>query len=125
MRAADFYAHPERSGSEEIKFGNTWSAEGAPGPWQVTWLVATGELIAFNLAPGGFSSLLSAGGDLVDAAIGVLFFATDEQDKKAKDDEIRILGVRTDRAELDRAIDGWEGRQANPDGLDWLAVRLR
>ncbi len=43
----EFYADPERSGSEEFDFGSSWRTQGQ-GPWKVVWLEATGEIAAFD-----------------------------------------------------------------------------
>ena len=49
-----FLADPRRRASEEVDFGVRWRHLAEPGlPWRVSWLAATGELYAAELAPEG------------------------------------------------------------------------
>ncbi len=51
---AGFLADPRRKMSAEVDFGVRWRHLDEPGlPWRVSWIVATGELYAAELAPDG------------------------------------------------------------------------
>ncbi len=110
MDIEQFYdADPRRRESEEIEFGREWSdADGLRT--ELSWVAATGELYAMAepveqvyMDPVGDTRV----GDLPTALVTV-----------------EILGVVTDRAELDQLLDGWEQAMGQPDSIQWVRDRL-
>ena len=69
VRPIDFYADQRRATSPETAFGATWHTQGQ-GPWTVTWLQATGELVAVRR---GNDATATAPDDVVDELGDVLF----------------------------------------------------
>jgi membrane protease YdiL (CAAX protease family) len=98
VRPIDFYADQRRATSPETAFGATWHTQGQ-GPWTVTWLQATGELVAVR-----------RGNDATATA--------------PDDGEVVLLGIETDPRRLHATLTGWEDHVAESNGLAWLAARF-
>jgi hypothetical protein len=128
VRLDEFYADRKRADSEEVNFGSAWRLEGE-GLWEVVWLEATGELVAFSVAalqgwePSGF------GGDgflvLELAAEGIRrLFSHDARNTHADPAAVLIIGVEPALFRLRAALFGWEDHMREENGLAWLAGRV-
>ena len=84
-----------RARSREDDVGLRWLG-GDGRIHRAAWVVDTGELTLTQLGPSA-----DGGG------------------------HVEVLGTFTDRAELDRELDGWRERCGQPDSAEWLRERAR
>ena len=111
MDIEEFYdADERRRESEEIEFGREWSDAGGMRT-ELSWVVDTGELYA--MAEPAESVEMDPFGD------------TRVDDLPTELVTVEILGVVTDRAELERILAGWEDAMSGPDSIEWVRERLR
>jgi hypothetical protein len=119
MRLNEFYADPKRASSEEVNFGSAWRTQGE-GPWKVVWMVATGELVAFNEQTHRRWS--TGHGERAVEGLAVVLGAHYEAGW-GSNDEVVIMGVEPDLLRLRGALIGWEDHMPEENGLAWLADR--
>jgi hypothetical protein len=111
MDIETFYeADERRRRSEEIELGTDWY-DAAGARYEVSWVCDTGELYVMRepLVP------------LVDDPFGDIFrgrLPTDEL-------TVAVVAWIADRARLEAILTGWPDEMAKPDGISWLAERLR
>ena len=106
----EFYDEdPRRRTSNEVEFGQDWSdADGAR--YEISWVEDTGEVYAMREP---------------DARIEVDPVGDEWMDKLPSDAiTVEILGSVTERAELDRRLDGWQDAIGRPDSLSWVRTRV-
>ncbi len=110
MDIEQFYdADPRRRESEETEFGREWSdANGVRT--ELSWVADTGELYA--MAEPAEQVYMDPVGD---TRVGEL---------PTELVTVEVLGVVTDRAELDRMLDGWEQAMGTPNSIRWVRDRL-
>jgi hypothetical protein len=103
---------PARRASEEIPFGNRWTA-GKPVPtWDVFWVRDTGELAALGPAQGD------------DDASFADFVASFKMSWSVDDTEIEVLAVEPDLDRLRARLGDWEAHVGERDGYLWLRGQL-
>jgi hypothetical protein len=110
MDIEQFYdADPRRRHSEEISYGRDWTDDGGTR-WELNWVADTGELYLMRepVEPGGIDPV----GD------------TWVPDMPVELVTVEILGVVSDRAAIDRAIDGWDGQMRRAGSLAWARDQL-
>jgi hypothetical protein len=101
---AFYFEDPIRAASREVDYGVDWHDDGRPWPrYRVSWLEATGELVAVTLAG--------------TCAVRVLAILPADEHARAADDH------RAMRAHVDRLLDGWQ--DAQPAALEWVIGRVR
>ena len=112
MNIKQFYDQDERRRqSDEVEFGRSWRLSDEKGEWNVFWVRDTGELVVM-LRTG---SLSWAGGGI----LGELMGAAMEKEVSTRDD-VSVLLLEEDEAELRRRLSGWEEHHASPNGFEWL-----
>ena len=110
MDIEEFYdADPRRRESEEIEFGREWSDANGMRT-ELSWVAATGELYA--MAEPTESVEMDPFGDTRVDNLPTELVTVD------------ILGVITDRAQLDRILDGWEQAMGTPHSIQWVRDRI-
>jgi hypothetical protein len=110
MDIEQFYdADPRRRESEEIEFGREWS-DANGGRTELSWVADTGELYA--MAEPTESVEMDPFGDTRVDNLPTELVTVD------------VLGVITDRAELDRMLDGWEQAMGTPNSIQWVRDRI-
>jgi hypothetical protein len=110
MDIEEFYdADPRRRESEEIEFGREWSDD-AGVRTELSWVADTGELYA--MAEPAEPVFMDPIGD------------TRVPELDSKYVTVEILGIVTDRAELETILAGWENAMAGADSLQWVRGRL-
>lgn len=120
----EFYALPERAQSEELPLGDRWRGDGR-GPWKVTWLESTGEVVAFAYGPEPSSGLGDGGPDLGSFLLGGLIeLAVDHHLNRDLPGPVEILGEVDDRDRLFEVLAGWQEQEDTDDGITWLRDRL-
>ena len=110
MDIEEFYDEdPRRRTSNEVEYGQDWlDANGLR--YEVSWVEDTGEVYAMREP---------------DAAIEVDPVGDEWVDKLSSDAvTVEILGAVTERAELDRRLDGWQDAISKPDSLSWVRTRI-
>lgn len=107
-----FYELDERRRrSPEVDYGVWWRWHGCN--YRITWVEATGELIAVRLGP---TQVRRIGG--VSHADGLLaLFAGEPMD-------VYVLATLADRDTAERVLEGWADACGQPDSLAWVARRL-
>ncbi len=111
MDIETFYeADERRRRSEEIELGTDWF-DGDGARYEVSWVADTGELYVMRepLVPMIEDPF---GGDWKG------FLNVDEL-------SVRVVGWIPDRATMEQILTGWEGEMTKPNGVAWLAERLR
>ena len=110
MDIEQFYdADPRRRESEEIEFGREWSdAKGMRT--ELSWVAATGELYA--MAEPSEPVFMDPVGD------------TRVPDLPTELVTVEVLGVISDRAQLDRVLDGWEQAMGTTNSIQWVRDRI-
>ncbi len=112
MDIEEFYSADERRRqSAEIELGTNWfDADGKR--YELSWVEDTGELyIMLERVPEAGS--LTPFGDV-------------EVDHLSVDQvTVSVVGYIATHEELDRILDGWESQMAEPNGIAWVAERLR
>lgn len=123
MKYEEFYALPERAQSEELPLGDRWRGDGR-GPWKVTWLEATGEVVAFFALHGPVAyedSAFNLGEAVLGWAIGLV---ADHHRNRDLPGPVEILGEVDDRDRLFEVLAGWQEQEDTDDGITWLRDRL-
>lgn len=92
-----------RPPSREIDLGNRWCGHEIRPWWRVSYLAATGELIAVRLDPPGEHPVANA-----PAPLAVL-----------------LLGWFPSAEECEQALAGWQARQNHPNGIAWVRQQVR
>jgi len=112
MNIEDFYSADERRRqSAEIELGTNWY-DAAGNRYELSWVEDTGELYAMlEMIPGAGS--YTPFGDVEVEQIPI--------------DEVMvtIVGYIPTREEMEKVMAGWEAEMAKPDGITWVAERLR
>jgi hypothetical protein len=127
-----FYdADDRRRWSGEVDFGVWWRAAGVV--YRLTWVEATGELVAVQLTPPAtipFSVLedeLEGLGvprdyaERVELTVGLFGVAVVGGDPG----ELSVLGIVREREVVERLLDGWAETCGAPDSLGWVVERVR
>ncbi|MGH9095954.1 MAG: hypothetical protein ACRDWB_00865 [Acidimicrobiales bacterium] len=112
MNIEDFYSADERRRqSAEIELGTNWY-DAAGNRYELSWVEDTGELYAMlEMVPGAES--FTPFGDI-------------EIPKTPVDEVVvTVVGYVPTREELEMVLAGWEAEMAKPDGITWVADRLR
>jgi hypothetical protein len=108
-----FYSQDERRrASEEIEFGTEWH-DSAGARYELSWVVATGEL---------YMMLEPVVGGLYEDPFGDVF---DVGQARADQLTVAIVGWIPDRAGLDEALSGWQEEIDKPNSTAWVAARLK
>jgi hypothetical protein len=112
MNIEDFYSADERRRqSAEIELGTNWF-DASGNRYELSWVEDTGELYAMLERVPGASSFTPFGDAEVES------MAVDEV-------VVTIVGYIPSRQELEQVLAGWEEEMAKPDGITWVADRLR
>jgi len=112
MNIEDFYSADERRRqSAEIELGTNWF-DAAGNRYELSWVEDTGELYAMLERASGAGSFTPFGDMEVESV------PLDEV-------VVTIVGYLPARAELEKVLAGWEEEMAKPDGITWVADRLR
>jgi hypothetical protein len=112
MDIEQFYSADERRRqSVEVEFGNNWfDAKGSR--WELSWVEDTGELYAMlELTP--------------EADTWTPFGDIEVEDAKVDTLVVTVLGTIASRDEVEQLLEGWADHMAEPDGVAWVADRLR
>ncbi len=112
MDIEQFYAQDERRRqSAEIEFGTDWyDAKG--NRYELSWVEDTGELYAML--------------ELVPEADSWTPFGDIEVENLPVDRlVVTVVGRIASRDEVERVLDGWADEMGKPDGISWVAERLR
>jgi hypothetical protein len=107
----DFYAADERRrASTEVEFGRDWR-DGAGVRYELSWVQDTGELYLMREpVPTLYEDPL---GDF-------------DVDSVALDELIvSVLGVVSSKERIEEVLVGWPEAMAAPEGVEWMATRLR
>jgi len=111
MDIEEFYAADERRRrSEEVEFGTDW-ADAQEARYELSWVVDTGEL--YVMREPLVKMLEDPFGDVFDPSV-----PTDQL-------SVAVVGWIPERAEVEDVLSGWQAAMAAPDGIGWLAERLR
>ena len=112
MNIEEFYSADERRRqSAEVEFGTNWF-DAAGNRYELSWVEDTGELYGML--------------EMVPEAGSWTPFGDVEVDKMPVDRlVVTIAGTIPTRDEVERILDGWEAEMAKPDGISWVAERLR
>ncbi|MHB1503303.1 MAG: hypothetical protein ACYCTL_05205 [Acidimicrobiales bacterium] len=111
MDIEEFYeADERRRRSEEIELGQDWrDTHGAR--YELSWVVDTGELYVMREPTVPMTE--DPFGDVFNTSFPVNELA------------VAVIGWIATQQELDALLDGWQQAMASPDGVGWLAERLR
>lgn len=111
MDIEEFYdADPRRRESDEIEFGREWT-DATGMRTELSWVATTGELYAMA-EPAGSVEMDPFGDTRVD-------------DLPTNVLTVEILGVVSDRADVDQLLAGWEhAMDKKPNSLQWVRDRL-
>jgi len=120
-----FYADDERRRrSPELDYGVWWEHRGVR--YRITWVDATGELIAVQLTPPRAipMSVLRAELDAVHVPVGfaetvagLVIFGGDPE-------TVTVIGIVRGRNLVEQLLDGWAEACGKPDSLAWVLERL-
>ena len=112
MDIEQFYAQDERRRrSPEVEFGTDWfDAKGSR--YELSWVEDTGELYAML--------------ELVPEADSWTPFGDIEVENLPVDRlVVTLVGNISSRDEVERVLEGWQEEMGKPDGISWVAERLR
>ncbi len=112
MNIEQFYeADERRRQSSEHEFGSDWF-DATGSRYELSWVEDTGELyIMLERVPEAGS--WTPFGDI-------------EVDHMSVDDVVvSVVAVIPALDEVERVLDGWEAEMGLPDGISWVAARLR
>ena len=112
MDIEQFYSADERRRqSAEVEFGNNWfDAKGSR--YELSWVEDTGELyIMLELIPEADS--WTPFGDIEVEPVSVVGIL------------VTVIGYVPTLAEVESILSGWSEEMAKPDGISWVAERLR
>ncbi|HXX89122.1 MAG TPA: hypothetical protein VEI83_02720 [Acidimicrobiales bacterium] len=111
MDIEEFYeADERRRRSEEIEFGTDWAdAHGAR--YELSWVADTGELYVMRepLVP------------MAEDPFGDVFTSSVPTDQLS----VAVVGWIADRDQVEDVLTGWQDAMRAPNGIGWLADRLR
>ena len=112
MDIEQFYDQDDRRrNSAEVEFGTQWfDAKGSR--YELSWVEETGELyVMLELAPeaGSWTPFGDVEVDRLPASALV----------------VSVVGVVPDRDTVEHVLDGWQDEMGKPDGIHWVAERLR
>jgi hypothetical protein len=111
MDIETFYeADERRRRSDEIELGTDWY-NAAGTRYEVSWVVDTGEL--YLMREPVAAAIEDGFGDFYKSSL-----PTDQV-------TVAVVGWIPDRAQLEAVLAGWEGEMEKPDGITWLAARLK
>lgn|SRR5215471_6500651 len=115
-----FYdADEARRRSPELDYGVWWRAAGVV--YRVTWVEATGELVAVQLTPAHVEAFT-----VPDAALGELdLFGFGVAVYGGEAGEVAVLGVVHGREVVERLLDGWAEVCGEEGSLAWVVERVR
>jgi hypothetical protein len=112
MDIEQFYSADERRRrSAEVEFGNNWfDAKGSR--YELSWVEDTGELYAMlELTPEADTWTPFGDVEVEDTAVDSLV--------------VSVLGTIPTRQAVEQLLDGWAEHMSDPDGVHWVAERLR
>ncbi len=111
----EFYEDDRRRDSEEVGFGSEWLSAGYPGfEFSVFWVAATQELCALR------SPLRDVASDGPVSRF-VLGIPPHTNPWELRDEEVSVeVLAYLPKEEVDQRLAGWETRNREPGGLDWL-----
>jgi hypothetical protein len=112
MNIEEFYSADERRRqSPEIELGTEWfDAKG--NRYELSWVEDTGELYAMlELVP--------------EADSWTPFGDIEVEDIPLDRVVVTVIGAVPTREELESVLDGWQQEMAKPNGVAWVAERLR
>jgi len=112
MDIEQFYDQDERRRrSAEYEFGTNWF-DTKGNRYELSWVEDTGELYAML--------------ELVPEADSWTPFGDIEVENLPVDRVVvTVVGNIPDHAEVERILDGWQEEMGKPDGISWVAERLR
>jgi len=112
MDIEQFYSADERRRqSAEVEFGTNWF-DAAGNRYELSWVEDTGELYAML--------------ERVPEAESWTPFGDIEVEHMATSDVVVTVVARIGtRDEVERILEGWETEMSVPDGISWVAARLR
>jgi hypothetical protein len=111
MDIEEFYAADERRRqSEEIEVGRDWR-DRVGTRYEVSWVVDTGELYAMREPTV----------KVTEDAFGDIFGISVPLDQIS----VAVIASIPTRDQLEEVLDGWTEAMNAPDGMAWLAARLR
>jgi len=111
MDIEEFYGADERRRrSEEVELGTEWH-DAAGNRYEVSWVEDTGELYV----------MLEPVAPLAEDPFGDVFSSSVPVNTLS----VAVVGWMPERRRLDEVLAGWESAMAEPDGITWLADRLR
>ena len=112
MDIEQFYSADERRRrSAEVEFGNNWfDAKG--NRYELSWVEDTGELYAMlELTPEADTWTPFGDVEVEDTAVDSLV--------------VYVLGTIPTRPAVEQLLEGWADHMSDPDGVHWVAERLR
>ncbi|HVC68604.1 MAG TPA: hypothetical protein VND44_13500 [Acidimicrobiales bacterium] len=112
MDIEQFYSADERRRrSAEVEFGNNWfDAKGSR--YELSWVEDTGELYAMlELTPEADTWTPFGDVEVEDTAVDSLV--------------VTVLGIIPTRQAVEQLLEGWADHMSDPDGVQWVAERLR
>ena len=110
MDIEEFYnANPARRSSEEVGYGRDWSDPDG-GRCELLWIQATGELYMMR--------------EPTEPILADPFGDTVVQSMPSNLLTVEVLAEVKTRAEVDRALAGWETAMGAPRSLAWVRDRL-
>ncbi len=111
MDIAGFYdADERRRQSAEVELGTEWR-DGSGVRHELSWVQDTGELYVMREpVPGVWEDPF--GDMIVDEA-------------SVHDESVSVIGRIATHEQLEEVLAGWQDAMARPDGLHWVAERLR
>jgi hypothetical protein len=112
MDIEQFYAEDERRRrSAEIEFGTEWF-DGKGNRYELSWVQDTGELYAML--------------EMTPEADSWTPFGDIEVEKLSADRVVvTVVADIAGREEVEAVLDGWQAEMGKPDGISWVADRLR
>lgn len=113
----EFYdADPRRRASAEIELGTEWR-DAQDVRYELSWVQDTGELYVMREpVPGGWA----------DPFGGVhVSHPRDVDEGEVEGEAVIVLGTVPDQATLEEVLEGWQEAMGRPQGIAWLADRLR
>ena len=111
MDIEEFYAADERRRrSDEVEFGTDW-ADTAGARYELSWVADTGEL--YVMREPLVKMMEDPFGDVFDASV-----PTDAL-------SVAVVGWMPELAGVEDVLAGWQEAMAAPNGIGWLADRLR
>lgn len=115
-----FYAADDRRRrSSELDFGVWWRA--GRTVYRLTWVEATGELIAVQLTLATvqpFSMPAGAFGEFILGGLGVAVIGGEAE-------SVTVLGVVRGREVVERLLEGWADMCGERDSLAWVLERVQ